>query len=180
MNRCYAFSRRRFIRCPPRHLAVEDLLTQLLRRYTPMVHQIIRCWRTPRQNLTVSIFESVRWTVALPSVHLVLKLQSWRVYVWIQIERRIDWRCPLSDRRMIRCYCLRCSSSAIHPTHLEYRPSDHPMVSTSFGLLCSVPSAPTLAPMVPSVHPTVSISFFFFSIWHVLHPSDLEMSTKTC
>jgi hypothetical protein len=27
MNQCYAFSRRRFIRCPPRHLAVEDSLT---------------------------------------------------------------------------------------------------------------------------------------------------------
>jgi hypothetical protein len=39
----------------------------------------------------------------------------------------------------------------------------------SFDGLCitglpsrGVPSAPTLAPMVPSVHPTVSLSFFFF------------------
>jgi hypothetical protein len=30
---------------------------------------------------------------------------------------------------------------------------------TSFQPLHNVPSAPTLAPMVPSVHPTVSFSF---------------------
>jgi hypothetical protein len=35
-------------------------------------------------------------------------------------------------------------------------------VTSSFFLLRSVPSAPTLAPMVASVHPMVSISFLFF------------------
>jgi hypothetical protein len=144
MNRCYAFSRCRFIRCPPRYLVVEDLLTQLLWRYTPMVRRIIRCWKTPRQYLTIRIFESVRWTAALPSVHLVLKLQSWRVSVLIQTKRRIDRWCPHSDRRIIRCYCLRCSSSSIHPAHLETGPSIDPTMSTSFGLLLSVPTIPTL------------------------------------
>jgi hypothetical protein len=136
MNRCYTFSRRRFIRCPPCHLAVEDLLTQLLRRYTPTIRRIIWCWRTPRQNPIVRIFETVGWTTAPLSVHPVLKLQSC-VSVLIQMKRRID-------RRIIRCYCLRCSSSAIHPAHLETGPSVHPTVSTSIGLLRSVPTLPTL------------------------------------
>jgi hypothetical protein len=86
----------------------------------------------------------------MASVHPVLKALSWRVSVLIQTERRIDRRCPLSDCRIIGCYCLRYSSSEIHPTHLEIEPSDHPMVSSSFCPLRSVPSAPTLAPMVPT------------------------------
>jgi hypothetical protein len=47
-------------------------------------------------------------------VHPALKGSSWRVYVWIQTKRRIDRRCPHLDCRIIRCYCLRCSSSATH------------------------------------------------------------------
>jgi hypothetical protein len=156
MNRCYAFSRRRFIRCPPRHLAVEDLLNQLLRRYIPTVRQIIRCWRTPRQNLIVRIFETVGWTAAPPSVHPVLKLQSWRVSVLIPTKRRIDRRCPHSDHQIIQCYCFRCSSSAIHPTHLETGLSVHLIVWTSFGLLRSVPTTPTLC-----TDGTVGPFFFF-------------------
>jgi hypothetical protein len=78
------------------------------------------------------------------SVHPVLKTSSWRVSVLIQTECRIDWRCPLSDRRITRCYYLRYSSSTIHPTHLETRPLVHPTVSTSFGLLPSVPTTPML------------------------------------
>jgi hypothetical protein len=74
----------------------------------------------------------------------VLKLQSWRVSVLIQTKHQIDRRCPHSDCRIIRCYCLRCSSSAIHPAHLETGSSVHPTVSTSFGLLRSVPTTPTL------------------------------------
>jgi hypothetical protein len=144
MNRCYAFSRRRFIRYPPRHLAVEDLLTQLLRRITPMVRQIIRCWRTCRQNVSVGFFVTVGWTAADPSVHPVLKASSWRVSVLIQTERRIDRQCPHLDRRIIRCYCLSCSCSAIHPVHLQNGPSVHPTVSTSFVLLRSVATTPTL------------------------------------
>jgi hypothetical protein len=53
---------------------------------------------------------------------------SWRVSVWIQTERRIDRRCPHSDRRIIRCYCLPCSSSATRPTLLKDGPSVHPTV----------------------------------------------------
>jgi hypothetical protein len=78
------------------------------------------------------------------SVHSVLNLQSWRVSVLIQTKRRIDRRCPHSDRQIIRCYCLRSSSSAIHPAHLETGSSVHPTVSTSFGLLRSVPTTSTL------------------------------------
>jgi hypothetical protein len=144
MNRCYAFSRRRFIRCPPRHLAIEDLLTQLLRRYTPTVRRIIRYWRTLRQNLTVCIFNSVGWTAAPSSVHPVLKLQSWRVSILIQMRHQTDRRCPHSDHRIIQCYWLCCYFSAIHSVHLGKGLSVHPTVSTSFGLLCSVPTTPTL------------------------------------
>jgi hypothetical protein len=38
------------------------------------------------------------------------------------------------------------------------------MVPTSFGMLRSVPSTLTLAPMVPSVHPTVRFSCFLASL----------------
>jgi hypothetical protein len=91
----------------------------------------------------------------------VLKAPSWRVSVLIQTERRIDQRCPHSDRLIIRCYCLRCSSSATHPTQLEVGPSVHPTVPR---VLPSEPTRPTIAPTlviwVPSVHPTVT---FFLS-----------------
>jgi hypothetical protein len=62
-----------------------------------------------------------------------------------------------SDHPVLLSSLLLCNSSG----HLETGPSDHLTVSSSFFLLCSVPSAPTLAPMVPSVHSTVP--FFFFS-----------------
>jgi hypothetical protein len=108
------FSRRRFIWCPPRHLAVADPLTQLLRRYTPTVHRIIRCWRTLCQNLTVYIFKTVGYTAAPPSVHPVLKLQSWCVSVLIQMKNRIDRRCPHLDRRvLLSLLLLLCNSSGI-------------------------------------------------------------------
>jgi hypothetical protein len=60
------------------------------------------------------------------SVHPVLKRLSWRVSVSIQTKRRIDWRCPHLDRRIIWCYCLCCSSSATRPTLLENGPYVHP------------------------------------------------------
>jgi hypothetical protein len=102
------------------------------------------------------------------SVHPVLKRLSWRISVSIQTKRRIDRRCPHLDRWIIRCYCLCCSSSATRSTLLEKGLSVNltvPRVSPS------VPTRPTIAPMlaiyVPSVHPTVSFSFFYFmsSTW---------------
>jgi hypothetical protein len=90
------------------------------------------------------------------SDHPVLKASSWRVSVLILTERRIDRRCPHSDRRIIRCYCLRCSSSATRPTLLEIGLSVHltvPRVSPSEPTRPTI--APTLAIWVPSVHPTV-------------------------
>jgi hypothetical protein len=106
-----------------------------------------------------------RCSLTKASFHPVLKSLSWRVSVLIQTEHQIDRRCPQSDRRIIQCYCLRCSSSASRPTLLENGPSVHPTVLTSFQPLHSVPSAPTLAPMVPSVHPTVSSLFLFFLVF---------------
>jgi hypothetical protein len=120
----------------------------------------------------------------------VLKALSWRVSVLIQTERQIDRRCPHSDRRIIRCYCLRCSSSATRPTLLEIGLSVHPTVPR---VLPSEPTRPmialTLAIWIPSVHPTVSFLFLSCSVLTLdllilevvyWHPWDLEMSTKTC
>jgi hypothetical protein len=102
--------------------------------------------------------------LTMASDHLVLKASSWRVSVLIQTERRIDRRCPHSDRRIIRCYCLHCSSSVTRPTLLKIGPSVHLTVSR---VSTSVPTHPTIAPTlaiwVPSVHPTMSFSFFFFA-----------------
>jgi hypothetical protein len=100
------------------------------------------------------------------SVHPVLKGSSWRVSVLIQTKRRIDQRYPFSDRRIIRCYCLRFFFSATRPTLLKNGPSVHPTVP---WFSPSVPTRPTIAPTlaiyVPSVHPTVSFSFLFFLVF---------------
>jgi hypothetical protein len=98
------------------------------------------------------------------SDHLVLKASSWHVFVLIQIERRIDRRCPHSDHRIIWCYCLCCSSSATRPTLLGNGPSVHPTVPRVSPCVPTRPTiAPTLAILIPSVHPTVSFSFLFFA-----------------
>jgi hypothetical protein len=108
----------------------------------------------------------------------MLKASSWRISILIQTKRRIDRRCPHSDRRIIRCYCLCCSSSATRPTRLENGPSVHPTVPR---VSTSVPTRPTIAPMlailVPSVHPIVSFSFFFFasSTWILLQINILNI-----
>jgi hypothetical protein len=95
----------------------------------------------------------------------VLKASSWRVSVLIQTKRRIDRRCPHSDRRIIRCYCLRCSSSATHPTLLENGPSVHPTVPRVSPSEPTRPTiAPTLAILIPSAHPMVCFLFLFSSI----------------
>jgi hypothetical protein len=162
MNQCYAFSRCWFIWCPSHNLAVEDLLTQLLWRYTPMMRWIIQCWRTPRQNLTVRIFVTVGWTAAPPSVHSVLKLQSWRVSVLIQMKRQIDRQCPHSDRRIIQCYYLRSSSSALIRHILEFDRRIIRQCQLRLACCAVYQLHRRYTPMVPLVHPTVSISFVFF------------------
>jgi hypothetical protein len=106
MNRCYAFPGRWFIWCPPRHLVVADLLTQLLWRYTQMVRRIIRCWRTPHQNLTVHSFETIGWTATDPSVHPVLLHWSWRISVLFKLDHWIERQFPPVDRWFIWRYCL--------------------------------------------------------------------------
>jgi hypothetical protein len=93
----------------------------------------------------------------------VLKTSSWRVSILIQTERLIDRRCPHLDRRIIRCYCLCCSSSATRSTLLENGSSVHstvPRVSPS--VLTRPTIAPTLVVLVLSVHPTVC--FLFLSL----------------
>jgi hypothetical protein len=79
------------------------------------------------------------------SDHPVLKALSWRASVLIQTERRIDRRCPHSDRRIIRCYCLRCFSSATRPTHLQNGLSVHPTVPRDS------PSEPTRSTIAPTL-----------------------------
>jgi hypothetical protein len=105
-----------------------------------------------------------RYPLTMASDHSVLKASSWHASILIQTKCRIDRRCPHSDRRIIRCYFLRCSSSATRPTHLQIGPSVHPMVPR---VSTNVSTRPTIAPMlaiwVPSVHPTVSCFFFFFA-----------------
>jgi hypothetical protein len=95
----------------------------------------------------------------------VLKTSSWRVSILIQTERQIDRRCPHSDRQIIRCYCLRCSSSATRLTLLEIGPLVHPTVPR---VLPSEPTRPTIAPTlviwVPSVHPMVTFLFLSSSV----------------
>jgi hypothetical protein len=75
-----------------------------------------------KMSLLVSSWLSDGSTLPLTmvSVHPVLQDSSWCVSVLIQTEHQIDRWCPLSDRRIIRCYCLRWSSSAIHSTHLHF------------------------------------------------------------
>jgi hypothetical protein len=153
MNRCYAFPGRRFIRCPPCHLAVAALLTQLLQRYTPTVRRIIRCWRLLTWGGTVCFKYNHRIDRRFPlttaSVHPVLKGFSWRVSVFIQTRHQIDQRCPHSDRRIIRCYYLRFFFSATRPTLLENGPSVHPTVPRfSPSVPTRLTVAPTLAPML--------------------------------
>jgi hypothetical protein len=73
-----------------------------------------------------------RYILTKASVHPVLKASSWRFSVLIQAERPIDRRCPHSDRWIIWCYCLRCSSSATRPMLLEIGPSVHLTVPRVF------------------------------------------------
>jgi hypothetical protein len=178
---------------PPTSRSRWGSLTQLLRRY---VVSSGAEGLASKSSLLASNWPSDRPTLSLgqASDHPVLKASSWHVSVWIQTERRIDRRGPHSDRRIIRCYFLPCSSSATRPTLLNNGPSVHPTVPRVW--LCA-PTRPTIAPTLvfegPSVHPTVSSLFLFllvltlekytiFSIWHMvfLHPWDLELPTKTC
>jgi hypothetical protein len=99
------------------------------------------------------------------SVHPVLKASSWRVSVLIQTERRIDRRYPLSDRRIIRCYCLRFFS-ATRPTLLENGSSVHLTVPWFSPCVLTRPTiASMLAIYVPSIHLTVSFLFLFFLVF---------------
>jgi hypothetical protein len=111
----------------------------------PSVHTLLK---TPRPNRLYWFLRNrridQRLSLTKALIHPVLKTLPWHVSVLIQTERQIDRRCPHSDRRIIQCNCLRCSSLAIHPAHLQNGPSVHPTVPTSFCLLRSVPITPML------------------------------------
>jgi hypothetical protein len=94
------------------------------------------------------------------------------------------------DHRIIRCYCLHCSSSATRPTLLKDGPSVHP----------TVPRVSPVYQLVRRLHRRLLLRYrrfirrclffsflawfwpLFFSFWHVvfLHHWDLEVSTKIC
>jgi hypothetical protein len=149
----------------PRHVAVEVLWHNcsdaMLRRFVGSSGAEGLASKSP---LLASNRPSDRPTLHLgqASDHPVLKALSWHVSVWIQIERRIDRRGPHSDRQIIRCYCLPCSSYATRPTLLNNGPSVHPTVPRVWP--CA-PTRPTIALTLvfegPLVHPTVSSLFLF-------------------
>jgi hypothetical protein len=112
------FSRRRFIRCPPCHLAVEDLLTQLLRRYTPMVRQIIQCWR-PYSAAKTSMVAST-WPTDRPTLPLDQGVGSSGVEDFVLAH-----------------LCLDSNWASDRPTVSTLRPSDHPVLLSSLLLLCN-------------------------------------------
>jgi hypothetical protein len=171
MIRRYTFPGRSFIRCPSTSRSRWGSLTQLLQRYVRSSGAEGLASKSP---LLASNWPTDRPTLTLTkaSDHPVLKVLSWRVSVWIQTKCRIDRRVPHSDRRIIRCYCLRCSSSATRPTHLEIGSSVHltvPRVSPCVPTRSTI--APTLVFEGPSVHPTMSFLFLFFLgfdplFWH--------------
>jgi hypothetical protein len=83
----------------------------------------------------------------------------------IQTERQIDQRCPHSNRRIIWCYSLRCSSSATRPTLLENGSSVYPTVPRVSPSESTRPTiALTLAIWISSVHPTVCFLFLSCSV----------------
>jgi hypothetical protein len=159
----------------PRHLAVEVLWHNCF----DAMHR--RCVGSSgaEDSALKSPLLAFTWPSNRPTLHLgqasdhpVLKALSWRVSIWIQTEGRIDRRVPHSDRRIIRCFCLRCSSSAIRPTLLNNGPSVHPTVPRVWP--CA-PTRPTIAPTLvfegPSFHPTVSSLLLFLLcfdplFWH--------------
>jgi hypothetical protein len=159
----------------PRHLAVEVLWHTC----SDAMHR--RCVESSgaedsalKSPLLAFTWPSDRPTLTLTkaSNHPVLKASSWHVSVWIQIEHQIDRRGPHSDRRIIRCYCLPCSSSATRPTLLNNGSSVHATVPRVWPCAPPRPTiAPTLVSEGPSVHPTVSSLFLFLLgfdplFWH--------------
>jgi hypothetical protein len=95
------------------------------------------------------------------SVHSVLLNLSWCIFVLIQIGRRIDRWCPHLDRQIIRCYCLLQLYSFQSPDATRIW-----NVGSSDGTSFVWPSTQCTKctdalPRVPSVHLTVSFSFFF-------------------
>jgi hypothetical protein len=149
----------------PCHVAIEVLWHNcsdaMLRRYVGSSGAKGLASKSPLLDFN---WPSDRLTLTLTkaSDHLELKASSWRGSVWIQTKRWIDRRGPHSDRQIILCYCLPCSSSATRPTLLKTGLSVHPTVPRVWP--CA-PTRPTIAPTLvfegTSVHPTASSLFLF-------------------
>jgi hypothetical protein len=122
MNRCYAFSRRRFIWCPPHHLIIEDLLIQLLRRYTPTVRRFIRCWRPRGQNVSGGFHV----TSDRPTLPLDQGVSS-----------------SGAEDFVLARLCLDSNWASDRPTMSSLRPSDHPVLLSSLLFLCNSSDAST-------------------------------------
>jgi hypothetical protein len=168
------FQEHRFIRCPlPRHVAVEVLWQNCSNA------MLRRCVGSPGAEdpaAKTSLLASTR-----PSDRPTLPFDQGVGSSGVEgfVLARL---CPYSDCRVIRCYCLRCSSSAIHPAHLQNGSSVHPTVPIQFGLLRSVPSTPMLAFTVPSVHPMVTflpLSFRGFDPWKIYYLLNLTCGILT-
>jgi hypothetical protein len=143
------------------HCSSADTTVLMLYTDGALVHPVLK---TPQPSRVCKLSRDRRidrrFLLTKASVHPVLKTSSWRIFVLIQTECRIDRQCPRSDRRIIRCYCLCCSSSAIHLMHLGIGASIHPTVSTSFFSAAQCTNyTDANAPMVPSVHLTVCSLF---------------------
>jgi hypothetical protein len=133
--------------CSPLHMT-DDTIAPTLH----LTHRrLIQCWRLHGQNLTVSFFETVGWTAALASVHLVLLLQIWRVSVLLPSNG------PSVHLTLLTSLLLLWNSSSTS-TKWIVGSSDG---ACWFQPLRSVPSAPTLTSRVLSVHPTMSFLCFF-------------------
>jgi hypothetical protein len=169
-------SGRRFIQCPSHvtyPLRFSDTTAPTLCTDGVSDHPVLK---TPHPSLLCLLPLDCRidrrFILTKVSDHPVLKASSWRVSIWIQTERRIDRLCPHSDRRIIRCYCLCCSSSATRPTLLNNGPSVHPTVPRVSPCVPTRPTiATTLVKLMSSVHPTVSFLFLFLLgfdplFWH--------------
>jgi hypothetical protein len=167
MNRCYLFKASVHPMPLPRHLAVEILwhnCSDAIHRWyvsssgaeDPATKSSLLAFTRPSDRPTLPLNQGVGSSGAKDFVLARLCLDS----NWVSDRRR----CPHWDRRIIRCYCLRCSSSSTRPTLLENGSSVHPTVPRVSPSESTRPTiAPTLAILVPSVHPMVSFSFFFFA-----------------
>jgi hypothetical protein len=180
------FSRRQFIRCPPRHVVVEDPLTHcsdaLHRRCVgssgaedPAVKTYLVASTRPSDRPTLPLDQGVGSSGVEDFVLARLCLDS----NWASDRPTVSSLRPSDQLVLLPSLLFLCNSSGTS-TKWTVGSSD----GANFILTCCAVYQlhEHYAPMVPSVHPTMSFLLLFFAFWHVifLHPWDLEVSTKTC